>query len=46
MDTSVTGTKWLDQDIYLIDLEELVVNVNTLNELQLAEQLMIKKAKL
>jgi len=40
------GDEWLDQEIYLMDLDELAVNVNTLSELQLAERLMIKKAKI
>ena len=30
--------EWLDQDIYLLDLDELAVNINTVQELQLAEQ--------
>ena len=34
------GDEWLDQDIYLLDLEELAVNINTVRELQLAEQLL------
>ena len=34
------GDEWLDQDIYLLDLEELAVNINTVKELQLAEQLL------
>ena len=33
------GDEWLDQDIYLLDLEELAVNINTVQELQLAEHL-------
>ena len=37
--------EWLDQEIYLIDLEELAVNINTLQELQLAEQLLGKMKK-
>ena len=34
------GDEWLDQDIYLVDLEELAVNINTVQELQLAERLL------
>ena len=37
------GDEWLDQDIFLLDLDELAVNVNTLDELRLAERLMLKK---
>ena len=37
------GDEWLDQDIFLFDLEELAVNVNTIQELQLAERLLVKK---
>jgi len=37
------GDEWLDQDIFLFDLEELAVNVNTIEELQLAERLLVKK---
>jgi adenosylcobinamide-phosphate guanylyltransferase len=37
------GDEWLDQDIFLLDLEELAVNVNTIEELQLAERLLVKK---
>ncbi len=39
------GDEWLDQDIYLLNHEELAVNINTLPELQLAERLLAKKAK-
>jgi adenosylcobinamide-phosphate guanylyltransferase len=35
--------EWLDQDIYLLDLEELAVNINTVQELQLAERLLAKQ---
>jgi len=34
------GDEWLDQDIYLMNIEELAVNINTLSELQLAERLL------
>jgi adenosylcobinamide-phosphate guanylyltransferase len=34
------GDEWLDQDIFLLDLPELAVNVNTITELQLAERLL------
>ena len=37
------GDEWLDQDIYLLDREELAVNINTVQELQLAERLMTKQ---
>ena len=37
------GDEWLDQDIYLLDLPELAVNVNTVRELHLAERLIHKK---
>ena len=37
--------EWLDQDIYLLDQEELAVNINTLQELQLTEQLLGKVKK-
>ena len=37
------GDEWLDQDIYLLDLPELAVNINTITELQLAERLLSKK---
>ncbi|HMK94460.1 MAG TPA: NTP transferase domain-containing protein [Candidatus Limnocylindrales bacterium] len=37
------GDEWLDQDIYLFDLEELAVNINTVRELQLAERLLGKR---
>ena len=36
------GDEWLDQDIYLLDLEELAVNINTVKELRLAEQMLSK----
>jgi adenosylcobinamide-phosphate guanylyltransferase len=34
------GDEWLDQDIYIMNIEELAVNINTLSELQIAEQLL------
>ena len=40
------GDEWLDQDIFLLDLPELAVNVNTVQELQLAERLLSEKQKL
>jgi adenosylcobinamide-phosphate guanylyltransferase len=37
------GDEWLDQDIFLLDLPELAVNINTIQELQLAERLLTEK---
>ena len=37
------GDEWLDQDIFLMKNEELAVNINTVQELQLAERLLSKK---
>ena len=37
------GDEWLDQDIYLLDLPELAVNINTVEELHLAERLLSEK---
>lgn len=37
------GDEWLDQDIYVLNYDELAVNINTVQELQLAEQLLTKK---
>ncbi|HEX7482434.1 MAG TPA: NTP transferase domain-containing protein [Candidatus Bathyarchaeia archaeon] len=37
------GDEWLDQDIYLMENEELAVNINTVQELQLAERLLPEK---
>ncbi len=34
------GDEWLDQDIYIVDHEELAVNINTVQELQLVERLL------
>lgn len=39
------GDEWLDQDIYLLDLDELAVNINTAQELHLAEGFMANKKK-
>jgi adenosylcobinamide-phosphate guanylyltransferase len=39
------GDEWLDQDICLLNHEELAVNINTVQELELAEQLLAKKTK-
>jgi adenosylcobinamide-phosphate guanylyltransferase len=36
------GDEWLDQDICLLDLNELAVNINTIQELHLAERLISK----
>jgi len=33
------GDEWLDQDIYILNQEGLAVNINTVQELQLAERL-------
>ena len=37
------GDEWLDQDIFVLNYEELAVNINTVQELQLAERLMAKQ---
>jgi len=37
------GDEWLDQDIFLMNNEELSVNINTVQELQLSERLLSKK---
>ena len=37
------GDEWLDQDICLLDMDELAVNINTIQELRLAERLMGRK---
>lgn len=39
------GDEWLDQDIFLFDLPELAVNINTVQELHLAERLLGEKNK-
>jgi adenosylcobinamide-phosphate guanylyltransferase len=40
------GDEWLDQDIYLLNLEELAVNINTVQELQLAERLLAETIRM
>ena len=40
------GEEWLDQEIYLLNQEELAVNINTPKELQLAESLLSKKSSI
>ncbi len=37
------GDEWLDQDIMVLNHEELAVNINTVQELQLAEKLLGKQ---
>ena len=37
------GDEWLDRDIYLMENQALAVNINTVQELQLAEQLLPQK---
>ena len=37
------GDEWLDQEIYVLNHEELAVNINTVQELQLAERLLAKQ---
>ncbi len=37
------GDEWLDQDIFVLDCEELAVNINTVSELQLAERLISER---
>ncbi len=39
------GDEWLDQDIYILNHEELAVNINTVQELQLAERLLRERLK-
>lgn len=39
------GDEWLDQDIYLLNHDELSVNINTVQELRLAERLLAKQNK-
>ena len=39
------GDEWLDQDICLLNRDELAVNINTVQELQLAERLLGSKNK-
>ena len=40
------GDEWLDQEIYLLNQEELAVNINTPQELQIAESLLSKKSSI
>ena len=37
------GDEWLDQDIYVLNHEELAVNINTVQELQLAERMLAEQ---
>jgi adenosylcobinamide-phosphate guanylyltransferase len=37
------GDEWLDQDIYILDNQEIAININTVSELQLAERLLAQK---
>jgi adenosylcobinamide-phosphate guanylyltransferase len=37
------GDEWLDQDIFLLDREELAINVNTPKELAIAEDIISKR---
>lgn len=37
------GNEWLDQDIYLMDNDSVAVNINTIDELRLAERLLAEK---
>ncbi|MDR1993665.1 MAG: NTP transferase domain-containing protein [Nitrososphaerota archaeon] len=39
------GDEWLDQDIYVLDYDELAVNINTVPELLLAERLLCERLK-
>jgi adenosylcobinamide-phosphate guanylyltransferase len=39
------GDEWLDQEIYVLDMPEIAVNINTVKELHLAEQLLKEKSK-
>ncbi|MGA2681207.1 MAG: NTP transferase domain-containing protein [Candidatus Bathyarchaeia archaeon] len=39
------GDEWLDQDIYLLNLDELAVNINTVHELKLAENLLANRKR-
>jgi adenosylcobinamide-phosphate guanylyltransferase len=39
------GDEWLDQDIYVLNHEELAVNINTVQELQLAERMLAERIK-
>lgn len=37
------GDEWLDQDIFMLDRDELAVNINTPQELQTAENMLAKR---
>lgn len=39
------GDEWLDQDIFVLDCEELAVNINTVEELKLAEETLVALLK-
>ncbi|MGD6806254.1 MAG: NTP transferase domain-containing protein [Candidatus Bathyarchaeia archaeon] len=39
------GDEWLDQDIFVLDCEQLAVNINTVSELQLAERMLSVQTK-
>jgi len=39
------GDEWLDQDICLMNQDELAVNINTVQELQIAKNLLTKQSK-
>lgn len=39
------GDEWLDQEICLLDLDELAVNINTAQELKIAENMLSKNTK-
>jgi len=39
------GDEWLDQDIYLMDHRALAVNINTVQELALAERLLAEQKR-
>jgi adenosylcobinamide-phosphate guanylyltransferase len=39
------GDEWLDQDICILNHEELAVNINTVQELQLAERFLSKSSR-
>ena len=39
------GDEWLDQDIFLFDLPELAININTTHELHVAEKMLANQGK-
>jgi adenosylcobinamide-phosphate guanylyltransferase len=39
------GDEWLDQDIYVLNSSAVAVNINTVEELQLAERLLAQQTK-